>query len=215
MSIITYIYNKLFLYQLVVTLAAQFALQTILYLQARHRRHQLFSFYGIPGPKPDILEGNYAIFRERPFRFDIDKRLRDQYGKIFGLFFGDVPRLMISDLQILKKVFIEDTHIFKDRAETYFSATITDNSILFARHHLWKGLRRMMSPFFSSRAIKDGESVALVDDTINSLINYIDNRLEPRESAKSMAIIDVLDLMKSTTLYMISSISIKLPSTQI
>lgn len=213
--IIGYLWNTLFLYQLVATLTTVFILKTLLFFRTRHKRYQLFAYYGIPGPKPDLIEGNYGIFRRRPFKYEIDKHLREKYGKVFGVFLGDAPMIVVTDLEILKKVFIDDANMFRNRAGVYMSNTITENSLLFVEHKRWRILRKIMSPAFSSYAIKGDRSVAFINETIELLQNYVDQRLEPGESGKLVKDIDVLDLMRSTTLYMISVIAIRLPNIQI
>lgn len=188
-------------------------LYMVQFYKARHKRYQLFRYYGIPGPKQNILNGNYDIWGKLPYTLDMDENLRDRYGKIIGIFVGDIPSIVVADLKILEKVFIEDTAIFKDRCDVLLKISGT-MSILFAPYKEWTLYRKIMSPPFRRYAMR-GKTTHLIEETVKSIVDYIDARLEPNDSGKLATCIDIQGLMKSAMLKVISVIAIKLPDVQV
>lgn len=206
-AIIDYTCNRLFLYQLVASLTTYTLLYLFQFLQARHKRYQLFRYYGIPGPKPNLFQGNYGYFLKRPYTCESDLKLKDLYGKNIGVFIGDLPEIFVTDLNILKKIFIDDNKHFRARTRMFFNSIIGEHSILFAEFERWKFYRRILSPPFSKYALKGDSSTQFIDETVEQVLNYIDQR--------PTTTIDIHDLMKSAALQMISVIAVKLPDIQI
>lgn len=213
--IINYTCRALFLHQLVASLATYALLRLTWFYTARYRHYQLYRHYGVPGPRPTLLKGNCATLGIRPYTYEIDEALKHRYGRNFVLFLGDLPILTVTDLDILKKVFIEDTDNFKERSVPPLD-TITIDSVLFAKHKDWKIYRKILSPSLNRYAIKGDYSTRSVRETVRLVIDYIDSRLESdRVSGKLTVNIDVHNLMKSAALHMISAMAIKLSDTQI
>lgn len=210
-----YTLNKLFLYQLTATLSTVLIIRVILFLQVRHRRFQLFKYYGIPGPRPNLFEGNLGLYSRRPFTYENLREINDQYGTIYGIFIGDEPIMIINDLEILRKVFITDTSNFAERSRVFISTSFGENSILFAAHNRWKFFRKLMSPAFNSYTVRGQSSTLFIEKTIKLVLEYIEKRLEPNAAGKLTADIDIQELMKSAALHMISDVAIKLPDVQV
>ncbi|XP_055932274.1 cytochrome P450 3A41-like isoform X2 [Argiope bruennichi] len=70
----------------------------------RHRRHNLFKRYGIPGPKPSFATGNMNQLKSGATPNDVVTAWLKEYGDVFGYFLGDMPFLVVKDLDMLKQV---------------------------------------------------------------------------------------------------------------
>ncbi|GBN00404.1 hypothetical protein AVEN_257801-1 [Araneus ventricosus] len=76
------------------------------FLTNRRRRHLLFRNSGIPGPKPSILLGNLDELHSSPVPHDVLSAWLKKYGNVFGYFIGEMPHLVVKDLDMLQKVII-------------------------------------------------------------------------------------------------------------
>lgn len=187
-------------------------IRTILHYRIRRRRHQLFRYYGIPGPEPRILDGNYGQYRQHKVFHKLDDVHRAKYGKTFGTFIGDDPLLMTTDLEILRQVFFENPDSFKDRMVLPVKGPMT-KSILFAPHNRWKLFRKVMSPFFSGYKMRGSQSVQFLEETVKLTLDYIEDKFLSQRS--DTIELDILDLMKSTALHTVSKMAINLPDVQV
>ena len=197
---------------MIVTLITCVAIRIFLYVKARNKRYQLFQYYGIPTPKTNITSGNLDIFLHSNItRYKVEEEFYKSFGSVFGYYIGDEPGLIVIDLEILRKIFLEKMGSFKERIALAVKSTLS-HGILFAPHHKWKMMRKIMSPSFNSYATR-GESVQFVEDSIKLMLNYIEEKLTQTKGDR--IILDMHDLMKSTALHMISSMAIRLPNVQV
>jgi cytochrome P450 len=216
-SILSYVSDKLFVYQFVVTLTTYSAIRIVLFIRARKRRYQLLRLYGIPGPTPRLLDGSLQIYRGKKCSYLEDVKLKEQYGNVFGFYIGDEPVVIISDLEILRKIFFEKTNSFKERTFVFLDSYLT-KSILFAPYHRWKAMRKLISPAFSPMNLRRDDKTSVIDDVIRLMLEYIESKLDTKESDPSNAktstnriSVDILSLMKATTLRLITGLAINLP----
>ena len=83
------------------------ALLVIIYLVHIYRCYSFFKRLGIDGPRPTFFMGNLADFA-RTKRISISiQNWTNQFGRIYGYFEGHTPVLVISDPDILDKIFSE------------------------------------------------------------------------------------------------------------
>ncbi|XP_065299653.1 lithocholate 6-beta-hydroxylase-like [Dermacentor albipictus] len=79
------------------------------------------------------------------------------YGDIYGMYNGDVPFLMVKDLELLRQVFVTDFAMFMNRGDVW--ATMNGNPELrntlpFAKSDRWKFLRRTVSIGFTASKMR-------------------------------------------------------------
>ncbi|XP_067135727.1 cytochrome P450 3A21-like [Centruroides vittatus] len=104
-----------------------------------------------------------------------------KYGKIFGIYEGAAPVLVIADPHLLKNILIKDFHVFSEGRGLRFGDNIIDRMLVFQHGKQWKELRSIMTPTFSSGKIKMMSK--LIDDCGKILI---DNFIEAAESKKEI-----------------------------
>ncbi|KAL1436260.1 hypothetical protein MTO96_049841 [Rhipicephalus appendiculatus] len=91
-----------------------FLLTTFILWAARRRHKQsLLRRYGIPGPEPSLLFGNYMELKKD--RIKVMEQWAQKYGKIYGFYEGEVAKVVIGDINIAKECFVKRAHEFIDR----------------------------------------------------------------------------------------------------
>ncbi|XP_077552703.1 cytochrome P450 3A24-like isoform X1 [Haemaphysalis longicornis] len=137
------------------------ALLLSLWYTWRRRRFSLFERLGIPGPTPSFILGNiYEIKKKGAARAFSD--WIEQYGNIVGFFNGAAPFLLVKDVELLKKVLIEDFHVFQDRGSvlSVLPAPVHPDALLFtAPGSRFKSLRRTVGPAFTASKLSQAYRV--------------------------------------------------------
>ncbi|XP_068241539.1 cytochrome P450 3A24-like [Palaemon carinicauda] len=152
--------------------------------------HNLYKFWenrGVRGPKPVWFIGNmYARLRATHSMAEFDQILYEKYGgkKFCGYYEFTQPCLMVGDPEILKHVMVKDFDHFTDRSFVTFNEPVMDHMLLGLKGGLWKAVRSVMTPTFSSGKIK--QTLQLVKDCAKNLCVYFDKELEKRSSVFEM-----------------------------
>uniref|UniRef100_A0A2L2YIP3 Cytochrome P450 3A24 n=1 Tax=Parasteatoda tepidariorum TaxID=114398 RepID=A0A2L2YIP3_PARTP len=120
----------------------------------RYKKHRLLKQYGIPGPKPDFFTGNLEQLKKEPTPNGVITGWLKKYGNVFGYYMGDLPFIVINDLEMLKQVMIKDFHVFENRPAMVIDMKPIDQSILCVEGKRWKEVRSLLTPTFSSGKIK-------------------------------------------------------------
>ncbi|KAL1466000.1 hypothetical protein MTO96_026948 [Rhipicephalus appendiculatus] len=157
------------------------------------RRHQqrLFQRYGIPGPNPDFLFGNWMQLKED--RLKVMETWIQEYGKVFGFYEGEIPKVVISDLDIIKKCFMKESHVFRDRGPFVIEVEPIKSSLIFLKGDEWKRMRSVLNPIFSTAKMKLMSQV--MSDCANTLVEVISHRL-----STGRAIVNVTELSQGLSL---------------
>ncbi|CAN8008108.1 unnamed protein product, partial [Ixodes pacificus] len=122
----------------------------------RQKHFSYFKDLGIAGPKPNLLWGNLWQYHEKGLFRALDKWCKE-YGDIFGFYNGDVPMLVVKDLEFLKYVFVKNFSNFTDRGVTMRTDEmhpILGRSLIHARGSEWKSIRSCVTPGFSTLKLK-------------------------------------------------------------
>lgn len=212
-SIINYVLDRRFLYQILGTLIVYVAFKFLNFLEGRAKLYKILEEHGIPGPKPSLISGNIDAYRQKELAEETAVEYRKKYGKFYGFYAGDEPSVVITDLDMLKSIFLEDkSKILTERTRTFIDQPVMQ-SVLFARYHRWKMMRKILAPHFRKYTARGESTTQFIDETVRLLIEYIEKKLTYSGSGK--VDINVFQLMKSTTLNLISSMAIKLPNLEV
>ncbi|XP_040170773.1 probable cytochrome P450 6a14 isoform X2 [Anopheles arabiensis] len=122
------------------------------------RRFQYWTDRGVPQSKPELVFGNV---REVSRTIHLADKFREIYNELKGkhplvgvyLFFK--PVALITDLELLKCVFVKDFQYFHDRGTYYNEKHDPLTAHLFnIEGQKWKNLRNKLSPTFTSGKMK-------------------------------------------------------------
>ncbi|MDL1135838.1 cytochrome P450 [Yersinia pestis] len=124
----------------------------LLYLYGSYS-HGYFKKLGIPGPRPLPFFGTLLNYRRGFFSFD--KECFEKYGKIWGIYDGRRPVLVITEPDIIKTVLIKECYsTFTNRRE-FGPAGFMKKAISVSEDEEWKRIRTLLSPTFTSGKLKE------------------------------------------------------------
>ncbi|KAL1465916.1 hypothetical protein MTO96_043047, partial [Rhipicephalus appendiculatus] len=81
---------------------------------SRQKTFNYFKEIGIPGPEPSLIWGNFVEYHKKGFVRAISEWCA-KYGDVFGFYNGDLPMLVVKDLDFLTYVFVTEFKNFTDR----------------------------------------------------------------------------------------------------
>jgi cytochrome P450 len=145
-----------------------------IYLIHISRCYTFFKRLGIDGPSPTFFLGNVADFA-RTQRISISIRnWTKQFGRIYGYFEGHTPVLVISDPDILNKIFLKYFSKFHSRRQFPLEdrSTRTGVHLFSATGNEWHRQRNIINPTFSPLKIK--RMLPIINDCITNLILKLD-----------------------------------------
>jgi len=156
----------------------------------------LFSENGIPGPKPLPFVGNmWGVWEKTMWKEDM--KHTKIYGKVFGIFEGKKPTLIVSDPEIVKQIMVKDFDHFNNHSS--FGGPkipIFSKMVFVLEDQEWKDVRSSITPAFSSGKIKK------MTGTINEHINK--RLLRLKEEARTGCKIDSMRLFSEITVGVIA-----------
>lgn len=163
-----------------VTTALMCVLAALSALWVLRRKHQqrLFRRYGIPGPEPSLFFGNWKQLKEDRLKI-MDDWIRE-YGKVFGFYEGEVPKVVISDLDMIKECFVKQAHIFRDRMPLLIEVEPINSSLLALQGNEWKRVRTILNPSFSVAKMKLMSQV--MNACGNTLVKVISEHISAERS---------------------------------
>ncbi|XP_069066072.1 cytochrome P450 3A21-like isoform X2 [Pleurodeles waltl] len=115
--------------------------------------HEIFRKLGIPGPRPLPFIGTFHEYRKGMLEFDM--KCFKKYGKMWGIFDGRTPILVVMDPVILKSILVKEcyTH-FTNRRPIGLNGPF-EEGMSVAKDDEWKRIRTVLSPTFTSGRLKE------------------------------------------------------------
>ncbi|XP_067143005.1 cytochrome P450 3A24-like isoform X2 [Centruroides vittatus] len=120
--------------------------------------NKYFNFWekhGIPTPTTNIwsfLTGLYHFINVPLHILQVESYKK--YGRIYGIFFGLKPQLVIADPQIVKNILVKDFNMFHNRMKFKVGNPVFDNMLSVLTDEDWKRIRCIMSPTFTSSRMR-------------------------------------------------------------
>ncbi|CAL1286967.1 unnamed protein product [Larinioides sclopetarius] len=165
------------------------------FVRNRHQRLRLFKRYGIPGPEPHFLSGNTDELFSAPTPHEAISTWLKKYGDVVGYFGGEVPHVVVKDLELLKQILIKDFEVFCNRP---FGIDVPpyNKSLLGLKGKRWKEVRTILTPTFSSGKIK------LMTEIVNKKVDITMDIVTKK--AESNEIFDMYEIVQGLTLDIIA-----------
>ena len=164
--------------------------------------NQKFKYWtdrGINGPKPRIFVGNLldAFKRSVP---ENDMENAKKYGKMYGIYLGTEPMLVLLDNEVIKDVMIKDFHCFADRPKFNVLHEMLNNNLFDSEGEKWKRMRIITTPSFTSGKLR--AMVPLMENCIDKFVAYFDKAINEQDG-----VIDVKKVTAGFTIDVIASTS--------
>ncbi|XP_046449638.1 cytochrome P450 3A14-like [Daphnia pulex] len=145
---------------------------SLLYILLRYAMSTFnyFSDQGIPGPKPIPIFGNmWGTWKMNLPAYDL--ALVKKYGKVFGYFDGPIPNLWITDVEMIKAMYVKDFDHFIDRRSFQMRTKIIRKWLSVMKGQEWKDIRSSVTPAFTTGKIK--RMSTLIKDCVDNLCDRV------------------------------------------
>ena len=125
---------------------------TTYYFFLLQRRYQYFTRRGIPSPPFHFFYGHLKTLWSNEFFHRQLESWTKQYGKIYGIYQGSIPTLIVSDPDFLHQVFVKQFNVFDARFDVFAGAGAPGLSI--SDGPTWRRHRHVVNPMFSAAKLK-------------------------------------------------------------
>ena len=183
-------------------------LLTVCYL---YRKLTFWSSQGIPN-EPASMYNRFL----KPFHI-ADHESAHKYGDVVGIYEGLTPCLMVKDVELAKKIMVEEFWKFPNHRKFYVEGQLASQSIVVLEDQKWKRMRQILSPVFSPAKLKAMNHLA--KECIDTLIV---NLCELTSTSSREAQVDIRNYFGSFSLDFICSLvfgikinSLKHPNSEI
>lgn len=126
----------------------------------------------VPGPKPVPFLGNFLEARKYDGLHLLHLDYFQKYGKVFAIFLGGKPSLIVGEPDLLKQIMVKDFPSFHNRFQVQqpTSKRLAKN-VLQARDDDWKRIRTTLTPTFSAGKLK--LMVPLMEKSCDTLVEKL------------------------------------------
>ncbi|CAM4801414.1 unnamed protein product [Rotaria magnacalcarata] len=118
------------------------------------RNHKYWQKRGVPGPQPWPFFGTYLKQFFVPF-LETEMQWYNQYGKIYGIYDGSKPGIIVGDPNLIKQIMVKDFHIFTNRRPVKTTHPIMSKFLSSLVGEEWKRVRSIVTPTFTSSKMKN------------------------------------------------------------
>ena len=207
-----------------------------LFFTIRERRRHLNSFAlrGIPGPKPNLLFGNWLPYRRSANRNDLIEEWFQKYGPIFGYYVGGHRFIVVKELDLIQQAFLKHSASLRNRNpyavdSRYFidsligkpfgkKTKLISQEIKFCpyssthtglKDERWRLVRKIISPTFSQAKVKH----EAISDVMRHCVDILNRKLaeeQSKEGDKASFDVNVSHKIQAFTLDVIGRTSLGL-----
>ncbi|KAH9371943.1 hypothetical protein HPB48_010808 [Haemaphysalis longicornis] len=152
----------------------------------RQRHFSYFKKLGIPGPEPNLIWGNLLEYHASE-HYKVLGRWMEKYGSVVGFFNGDVPFVLLHDLDFIEHVYVRNFTNFTDRGLTMMTDQMhptLGKSVIHARGAKWRNIRRCISYAFSSAKLK--KMLAGFEEDMDIFLKSLETNAETGEEVDMM-----------------------------
>uniref|UniRef100_A0ACB8FKE4 Uncharacterized protein n=1 Tax=Sphaerodactylus townsendi TaxID=933632 RepID=A0ACB8FKE4_9SAUR len=96
-----------------------------------------------------------TLLRYRKGFLNFDSECYKKYGKIWGIYDGRQPLLVVLDTTIIKAVLVKECYTTFTNRRNIGLLGILENAISIAKDEQWKRIRTVLSPTFTSGKLKE------------------------------------------------------------
>ncbi|XP_075548970.1 cytochrome P450 3A8-like isoform X1 [Dermacentor variabilis] len=89
----------------------------------------------------------------KPFH-EIDDQRYKKYGRVFGIYEGGKPTLLVGEPELVKQVLVKDFPLLSNRRPLQFFDPILDNMMSIAPVERWRKIRPSASPAFTTGKLR-------------------------------------------------------------
>lgn len=117
-------------------------------------KQSFFKRLGIPQKPTVFFFGDMFELSKKGLGY-IDYNMVKENGKVFGLYLGNTPSLVISDADMIKQIMVKEFSKFTDRVALISLSKRWDSAVSLASGEHWRFLRSTLSPTFTSGKMRE------------------------------------------------------------
>lgn len=132
-----------------ILLVLYLSLNTIRVVYRNYRAHKFFQIKSLKLPvlpNPNIFVGNINQTIWCMKNCEQIDRLHNKLGKTFGHYMADQPRVSTKDIDLIKRIEIDEGHKHTDRARATWLIHEFNNSLMQISGDKWRQVRRAIAP---------------------------------------------------------------------
>ncbi|KAM7305314.1 cytochrome P450 3A4 [Ixodes scapularis] len=160
----------------------------------RRHAHGVFRRHGIPGPSPELFWGNWNQLKKD--RLQVMQQWIDRYGKVFGFFMAEKPCMVVTDLDLVRQIFVKEAHTFTDRAQVVLEVEPYISSLAFLRGEEWKKVRTVLNATVTASRVN--RCSGIVSGCAKELVRVLEGHHERDE------LVDIMDVAEGYSLDVIT-----------
>ncbi|XP_075533367.1 cytochrome P450 3A41-like isoform X1 [Dermacentor variabilis] len=149
----------------------------LLYRYAARKRN-FWKDQGVVHEKLSVVFGPILRLVMKPVCLSDQERCQ-KMGRVFGIYEGGKPTLMVSDPELVKQVLVKDFHLLPNRRQRQFDDTMLSNMMVFAAVERWRRIRPAASPAFSTGKLRKMNS--LIQECAKVTCRHLKNAAEKAE----------------------------------
>jgi cytochrome P450 len=131
-----------------------FVCLVVVYFFILKSRYSYFRLRDIPGPSPTFFFGHFdTIWSTNSYSRQLQSWTR-QFGSIYGLFEGTRPFYVVSDVNFLQQVFVQQFPSFNSHRVSFLYQLSKTVHLVSADPARWRQQRHAMNPAFSAAKLK-------------------------------------------------------------
>lgn len=139
----------------------------ILWILERRKAQKFLASYGIPGPTPSLIMGNFMLFLND--NVGGWTKIIEQHGDICSFYVGRRPMILVANLETIRRICVTESSKFRNRPDFVMGRIVPlADGLLALRDDRWKISRQTLSPTFSASKMK--WMVALMDEPIGTFV---------------------------------------------
>lgn len=104
------------------------------WLVQKRKKHSVFRSAAIPGPSPNFWTGNSREYMSS-YHVTLDRWVK-KYGSRFGYYFGDMPYLVLSDVDEVQELLVKKGKAVPNRQTAVVNVEPFCSSLIDARGNL-------------------------------------------------------------------------------
>ncbi|XP_077564655.1 cytochrome P450 3A13-like [Haemaphysalis longicornis] len=83
-----------------------------------------------------------------------DQERYQKFGRVFGIYEGGKPTLVVADPDLVKQILVKDCHVFPNGRLLQAKDGLLSKTMIFAHVDLWRKIRPVASPAFSAGKLR-------------------------------------------------------------
>ena len=179
---VTFIFNNMIATTILIATGTTVAYVFLRAYFSVRKYRQVLGQIGVPEVPDKGWKGGWSQYTDTNDLFQLERDMVKKYGKVFGLYEGQYPVLVVTELSMLKQIMLKDHEHFYDRRVVFKTRkSVFDFSLILLTGARWKHTRQLITPAFTPANLRRMEPllkkvcstmVANIDETVDQNVSF-------------------------------------------